>query len=157
MTQETQILESLLSALGRKDHEAMAALYHPEATFEDEVFRLKGKEIGDMWHMLCSRGKDMQLSFDSVRSDAPGRVKGHWEPVYTFSATGRKVVNRIDTEIEIRDGLIWKQRDRFNFWRWSSQALGLPGMLLGWTPMLRAKVRETANQNLVRFRKNTVG
>ncbi|MDB5894551.1 MAG: snoaL-like protein, partial [Rhodoferax sp.] len=34
---------------------------------------------------------------------------------------------------------------------WSRQALGAPGMLLGWTPMLRNKVRAQAAANLRKF------
>jgi len=151
MSQETQVLESLYTALRARDHQGMAALYHPEATFEDEVFRLRGKEIGAMWHMLCSRGKDLELTFDRIHSDRPGHASAHWKPVYTFSTSGRKVHNRIDTEIELKDGKIWKQRDRFNFWRWSSQALGVPGLLLGWSPLLRKKVGATANKSLRTF------
>ena len=49
------------------------------------------------------------------------------------------------------DGLITRHRDRFDFWRWSRQALGPAGWLLGWTPLLRAKVRATAAGNLDRF------
>ena len=49
------------------------------------------------------------------------------------------------------DGLIATHRDRFNFWRWSRQALGLPGVLLGWSPSLKRKVRSTAAENLKKF------
>ena len=42
-------------------------------------------------------------------------------------------------------------RDRFSFWRWSRQALGLPGVLLGWSPSLKRKVRSTAAGNLKKF------
>ena len=51
-----------------------------------------------------------------------------------------------------RDGLIVEHRDRFDFWRWSRQALGAPGLLLGWTPMLRNKVRAQAATKLALFR-----
>ena len=49
------------------------------------------------------------------------------------------------------EGLIASQRDRFDFWRWSRQALGAPGLLLGWSPMLKKKVRATAAANLQAF------
>ena len=76
------------------------------------------------------------------------RGRAHWEPRYRFSATGRPVHNVIDAEFEFRDGLIVVHRDRFSFWRWSRQALGASGLLLGWTPWLRAKVRARAEANL---------
>ena len=76
----------------------------------------------------------------------------HWEAHYRFSATGRQVLNRIDAEFDFDDhGLITRHRDRFDFWAWSRQALGLPGWLLGWTPFLRRKVRAQAASKLRQF------
>ncbi|MBK8974242.1 MAG: nuclear transport factor 2 family protein [Hahellaceae bacterium] len=151
MSLETEILSTLLNALKVRDGDTMASLYHPEATFEDEVFCLKGAEIGAMWQMLCQRGKDLELTYSQLNSAKAGEGRVHWEPVYSFSGTGRKVHNRIDTVIELKDGKIWRQRDRFNFWRWSMQALGPAGLALGWTPLLRNKVKATARQTLEAF------
>ena len=80
----------------------------------------------------------------------------HWEANYRFTATGRMVHNIIEADFEFdAAGLITRQRDRFDFWRWSRQALGAPGLLLGWTPMLRAKVRDQAAKGLQRFMAST--
>ena len=38
-----------------------------------------------------------------------------------------------------------------NFWRWSRQALGPIGMLLGWSPMVRGKVRAQAARALDQY------
>jgi hypothetical protein len=125
--------------------------------FEDEAFSLRGRdEIGAMWRMLCTvRDKgmaDWKLDFGGIDCDDEVGI-AHWEPTYRFSATGRVVHNIIDASFEFdRDGLILKHRDRFDFWRWSRQALGLPGVLLGWSPLLRNKVRAQAASNLARFR-----
>ena len=76
----------------------------------------------------------------------------HWDVHYLFSATGRQVLNRIDAQFEFdTSGLILRHRDRFDFWVWSRQALGVPGWLLGWTPFLRKKVRTQAMAHLRRF------
>ena len=113
-------------------------------------------QVGAMWAMLCegvkARGRDVwRLEF----RDVTGR-SAHWEASYRFSATGRMVHNVIDAEFDVDvAGLITRQRDRFDFWRWSRQALGAPGLLLGWTPMLRAKVRAQAARNLTRFLAST--
>ena len=152
MSQHIELVKQFYTAFQHKDAATMASLYHPDASFQDEVFTLKGEDIGHMWTMLCARGKDMTMTFRDVTSSAPNQVTCHWEPIYTFSGTGRKVHNRIDTVMEFKDGKIWKQRDTFNFWSWASQALGLPGMLLGWTPFLKAKVKKTANQSLSDFK-----
>lgn len=71
--------------------------------------------------------------------------------VDTFGQTGRPVHNRIRAEFAFADGLIVDHVDRFDFWRWSRQALGLPGLLLGWTPALQAKVRAQAQGRLEQF------
>ena len=76
---------------------------------------------------------------------------GHAEPIYTVGASGRTVYNVIDARFRFRDGLIVDHRDAFDLWRWTRQALGLPGTLLGWTPMLQSKVRQTARGRLDRF------
>tara|TARA_R110001592_G_scaffold359369_2_gene665908 strand:+ start:16104 stop:16571 length:468 start_codon:yes stop_codon:yes gene_type:complete len=153
MSDDIELVNQFYTAFQNKDAATMASFYHPEASFEDEVFTLQGEDIGHMWTMLCARGKDMTMTFKDVISTSKNQVSCHWEPIYTFSGTGRKVHNRIDTRIELKDGKIWKQRDVFSFWSWASQALGLPGKLLGWTPLLKNKVRKTANKSLEDFKR----
>lgn len=146
----TDLIHRFYEAFARRDHAGMAACYHQDATFEDEAFSLRGKQIHAMWHMLTERGTDLHIVHSDVRaSEREGQA--HWEATYTFTATGRKVHNRIDARFEFKDGKIWKHRDSFDFWRWSRQALGTPGLLLGWSGWLRQKVRRTAAGQLDRF------
>lgn len=152
MSDAIKLVTEFYTAFQQKDGLAMAAMYHPEAEFQDEVFNLKGEDIGKMWIMLCARGKDMTMTFSDIKQDSSGKVSCHWEPIYTFSGTGRKVHNKIDTVIEFKEGKIWRQRDKFSFWSWASQALGLPGKILGWTPLLRSKVKKTAAKSLDDFK-----
>ena len=92
-----------------------------------------------------------RLRFGVVQADASGG-RAHWDAHYRFSATGRMVDNSVDARFEFSpDGHIVRHRDTFDFWRWSRQALGAPGVLLGWTPMLRGKIRARAAANLHRF------
>ena len=56
--------------------------------------------------------------------------------------------NIIEAQFTFQDGLIHTHRDTFDFWRWSRQALGPAGVLLGWTPMLHNKVRREARRGL---------
>jgi len=151
MHPNAQLLTDFYSAFQRRDGDAMAACYHPEAEFSDEVFPgLRHGGVTSMWRMLCERGKDLTLEFSGIQADdRSGRA--HWEARYSFSATGRKVHNIIDAEFEFRDGKILRHRDRFDFHRWSRQALGTPGLLLGWTPFLKNKVRGNARAALEKF------
>lgn len=150
-------LENFYAAFARLDADTMAACYAPDAQFDDEAFSLRGHaEVTGMWRMLCdatrARGADVwQLTSSGIAADARSG-KAHWEATYRFSATGRMVHNIIDGVFEFNDqGLITRHRDRFNFWAWSRQALGAPGLLLGWTPFLRAKVRAQAAANLKKY------
>jgi hypothetical protein len=56
----------------------------------------------------------------------------------------------INSRFTLKDGLIHTQHDRFSMWKWSRQALGLQGLILGWTPHVRDKVRGMAAAGLLR-------
>ncbi len=145
-----ETIHRLYVALGQRDGEAMAACYAADATFDDPAFALRGEEVGDMWRMLCARGRDLRVEASAIGADA-NAGHAHWVAHYTFSGTGRKVVNRIDARFEFRDGLIIRHVDSFSLWRWSAQALGPIGILLGWSPIVRNKVRAQAAAALHNF------
>lgn len=134
-------------ALGRRDADAMAACYGPDARFRDEVFTLSGPECGAMWQMLFSGSKDLAITTHPLEVDGD-RATGVWEARYTFTATGRPVHNVITTTLTLRAGKIHAQRDRFPFYRWSRMALGVKGTLLGWTPLVKGAVRKQARSRL---------
>ena len=145
------LIEQFYTAFQQRDYRRMARAYHPDVTFQDAAFDLKnGKEVAAMWHMLCSTGKDLQVDFRDVQADEK-HGQAHWDARYTFSRTGRKVLNQIDAAFEFKDGRIIRHVDTFSFWRWSRQSLGLVGWLLGWTPFLQNKVRSTAAIGLRKF------
>ncbi len=148
MHPHAQLIEQFYTAFGKRDAEAMAACYHADVVFSDEVFpRLEGARAGDMWRMLLSRSADLHIDFSGVAADdASGRA--HWDARYTFTKTGRPVLNQVDATFEFRDGKIARHIDRFGFWRWSRQALGPVGLLLGFTPLLRMAVRRQAAEQL---------
>lgn len=149
-------VERFYAAFKQLDDATMQSCYAVDASFDDPAFSLRGAEqIGAMWHMLCSatraKGKAHWKLEVSDITEQGRRGSAHWEAHYLFSATGRIVHNIIDAEFEFDGaGLITRHRDRFDFWRWSRQALGPPGMLLGWSPWLRKKVRAQAAANLQR-------
>ena len=129
----------------------MQACYHRDAIFNDAAFRdLTSTEVKAMWEMLLTSATDLRIEFRDVQSHG-NMGSCHWEAWYTFSGTGRKVHNIINASFEFRDGKIYRHNDSFNFWRWSKQALGTPGFLLGWAPMLQSKVRNTSKQRLQKF------
>lgn len=149
-----EIIEAFYTAFAKADSQTMVSLYHDEIKFSDPAFGpLNGDQAKNMWRMLVRPGVDIQ--FSNVQSSG-NKGSADWVAVYTFSATGRTVTNKIHAEFEFRDGKIIRHNDTFNMWRWSMQALGFKGLLLGWTFLLRNKVRETANAQLRKFtEKNT--
>ena len=148
MNANEETIRRFYTAFQKRDAAGMVACYAPDVQFSDPVFTdLRGAQAGSMWTMLCERGKDLKIEFRDVRADAATGA-AHWEAWYTFSTTGRKVHNIIDASFEFRDGKIVKHTDRFDLHRWSGLALGLPGKLLGWTPLLQNKIRAMAAKGL---------
>ena len=138
-------------AFNRRDAATMGACYTRDVQFEDPAFGvLHGDEARGMWRMLCERAQDLEITVTDIEAnDDHGSAR--WEAVYTFTQTGRRVHNVIEAEFGFVQGLIAAHHDRFDFWRWSRQALGLPGVLLGWSGFLRDKVRLQARTNLQRY------
>lgn len=146
------VADRFYGAFARRDAAAMAACYHPEATFEDPAFGpLDRGNACAMWAMLLSRSTDLDISHEVLR-ESGNEVMVRWIARYTFTRTGRPVVNRIEATLTLENGLIRAHRDRFGFWAWSRQAFGLSGLLLGWTPWLRAKVRAEVLRALKAYR-----
>ena len=141
------MIERFYRAFQQRDGAAMAACYHANASFRDPVFDLEGARVGAMWRMLTSRGADLRVEFGNVSADAAGG-SADWQARYKFSATGRPVHNIIKARFRFAEGLIIEHVDTFDFWRWSRQALGPVGMLLGWSPLVRNKVRAQAARAL---------
>jgi ketosteroid isomerase-like protein len=155
MNANEAVIRRFYEAFQKRDAAAMAACYAPDVRFSDPVFTdLRGPDAGAMWRMLCERGKDLRLEFRDVRADAASG-SAHWEAWYTFSATGRKVHNVIDASFEFRDGRIARHIDRFDLYRWSRQALGPAGLLLGWSPLLQNKVRAMAAKGLADYQRSS--
>jgi ketosteroid isomerase-like protein len=146
------LIKHFYESFARHDAEAMVACYHENVEFSDPAFpSLKGEEARNMWRMLISRGKaTLKITFENDEADEQ-KGSADWTAEYVFSQTGRKVVNKIHAEFQFQDGKIIRHIDKFDFWKWSSQALGMPGIVLGWSSFLKAKVRQKAAAGLAEF------
>ena len=145
-----KLLHDFYGAFAARDPGTMAAAYADDARFSDPVFPdLDAAQVRAMWRMLIARGTDLSITFRDVFADEEvGRA--HWEATYTFTTTGRVVRNSIEASFRFRDGRIVQHRDIFSLWHWAGMALGPKGWLLGWTPMVRSKVRSTAARQLAK-------
>jgi len=151
MSDAHQLIERFYRAFDAGDGDTMAACYAPQVRFSDPVFPdLRGSRAGAMWRMLTQTPGDLRVEL--LEHDA-GEERGsaHWQARYTFTETGRSVLNDIRASFRFADGLIVEHRDEFDFHRWARQALGPVGLLLGWTPIVRAAVRRKAAARLDEF------
>lgn len=151
MNQNRDVITKFYQAFQQRDWKTMQACYHPEARFSDPVFPdLNSHQVKAMWHMLCENAQNFSLQYSEVAIDGD---KGtcRWDAWYIFSRSGFKVHNIIHAHFDFKDGSIIKHTDAFNFWRWSRMALGISGVFLGWTPLLKGKVQETAKKSLAKF------
>ena len=148
------LIEKFYSAFANCDVETMTSCYHEDIEFEDPAFgKLRGVRACNMWRMLCAAQqgkKDFRVEVSNIKADDQ-KGTAHWEAHYTFSQTGRKVYNKIDATFEFKDGKIIKHVDRFNLHKWSNQALGLKGTILGWTSFFKKKLRLQTAKSLARF------
>ncbi|OYU81249.1 MAG: limonene-1,2-epoxide hydrolase [Flavobacterium sp. BFFFF1] len=152
MNPHEQLIEEFYAAFASNNPDTMSSCYHSEVIFQDPAFGvLKGKDVSDMWHMLIERSKgNLEIEFSDIHAERNfGSAK--WIAKYTFSSTQRKVTNRISSQFEFKDGLILRHTDHFDIWKWSQQALGLKGLLLGWTGFLQKKVQQQAIHSLRKF------
>ncbi|HYF70356.1 MAG TPA: nuclear transport factor 2 family protein [Ohtaekwangia sp.] len=146
-----ELIDQFYTAFQQKDYRGMQKLYHVDAVFRDPVFqRLTSEEVKAMWEMLLTQARDLDVSYQSVTAN-DHRGNCHWKAKYKFSKTGRPVHNIIEASFQFKDGLIYRHHDAFDLWRWSRQALGLSGLLLGWSPLVQNKIRRTARTSLDKF------
>lgn len=148
------VVERFYSGFAACDAEEMVAGYAADVVFEDPVFgELRGDDAADMWRMLCHGAEDLVVEHRiGAADDRTAHVE--WTAHYTFPATGRRVTNEVTTRMALRDGLIVEHVDDFSMWRWSTQALGLSGRLLGWTPFFIRQVRSNARRGLRAYQRN---
>jgi ketosteroid isomerase-like protein len=143
------LIQTFYQSFAKGDAEGMISCYDDHITFTDPAFgELKGDDAKNMWRMLIANSKgNTKIRFDNVKA---GEKTGSadWIAEYTFSQTGRKVINRISASFEFSDKKIIRHTDHFNLWKWSSQALGWKGLLLGWTPFMKNKIQKQTNKLL---------
>jgi ketosteroid isomerase-like protein len=145
------VIERFYGAFAERDGAAMEACYTPDVSFTDPVFgNLKGPEAGAMWRMLTGRSNDLRIELLEHEADG-ARGSAHWRAQYTYTQTGRPVVNDVRAAFRFADGLIAEHVDEFDLYRWQRQALGTTGTLLGWTPIMRSAVRKRARAALDEF------
>jgi ketosteroid isomerase-like protein len=148
----TELITKFYSSFAHADAEGMISCYHDEIVFSDPAFgELKGDDAKNMWRMLVERSKgEIKIAFNNVQANEK-TGSANWIAEYTFTQTGRKVVNKVAAEFEFRDGKITRHNDHFSIWKWARQALGMKGFLFGGTSFLQAKIQKQTNTLLKKY------
>jgi ketosteroid isomerase-like protein len=152
MNGNEQLINRFYTAFQQLDYATMQDCYSDDAVFSDPVFGLlQGREVKTMWEMLCKNAKNFSLVFSNIQLLDEEYATCNWIATYTFSKTGRNVVNNIKAHLRIENGKITEHTDKFDLWKWSRQALGIPGLLLGWSNFIQGKVHRNARRSLEKF------
>ena len=147
-----ELIRKFYTAFQKRDAGGMNSCYSDEITFFDPVFGLlRGEQVRAMWEMLCTNAKDFSLTFSNITSLDEEYSTCEWVASYTFSKTGRHVVNKIKANMRFADGKIIEHSDAFSLHKWSKQALGITGVLFGWNSFFQNKIKNQAKRNLLKF------
>ena len=146
-----RLIQKFYASFTDADAEGMVSCYADDIQFEDPAFgQLKGNDAKNMWRMLL-KTPGIKITASNIKAnDKTGSAD--WVAEYTFSLTGRKVINKVLAQFEFADGKITRHTDHFSFWKWVAQAFGIKGILLGWTPLMKNKVRQQALARLAKFK-----
>lgn len=153
MTLNERTLVKFYTAFANADAKTMCECYSPNIQFSDPAFGLlKGNDVCQMWKMLIEKSKgNIKIEFSAIKADEyVGSAQ--WIATYNFSKTNRKVVNLIQAQFQFKDGLIIKHTDNFDIWKWSAQAFGTTGYLLGWTGFFQKKIQQQALLSLKKYK-----
>ncbi|PKP26419.1 MAG: nuclear transport factor 2 family protein [Bacteroidetes bacterium HGW-Bacteroidetes-2] len=150
-----EIITQFYDAFVEGNAKNMVFLYDEKIEFEDPAFgKLHGEEAHKMWEMLIKRSNgNLKVSY-TIYDVAVNFAVVHWTATYPFARTGRTVTNHIVANIVLKNHKIIKHTDYFNLWKWSRQALGWKGFLLGWTPFFKNKLQQQTQTLLKDYIKN---
>lgn len=155
MNPNESLITKFYTAFANADAKTMSECYHPKIHFIDPAFGLlKENQVSDMWEMLILKSKgNIKIEFSDIKAD-DFSGSARWVATYNFSKTNRQVTNKIRAEFVFQDGLIIKHTDSFDVWKWSKQAFGPTGYLLGWTGFFHKKIKEQALLSLKKFQQS---
>lgn len=152
MDTNLQLISNFYSAFQKRDAAAMNSCYSDDIVFYDPVFELlEHGRAKDMWEMLCKNAKDLTIEYGNIKALDEEYYTCDWVASYTFSQTGRKVVNNVKAHMKLFDGKIVEHSDAFSLHKWSKQALGFSGWLLGWNSFFQRKIKNKARRNLLNY------
>lgn len=152
MNTNEELITTFYRSFNVLDAAGMINCYSNNIVFFDPVFDLlNGQEVFSMWQMLCKMANGFSLTFGNIQDLGENYYTCDWVATYTFSKTGRHVVNNVKAHMKIIDGKIIEHSDAFSLHQWSRQALGFSGWLFGWNSYYRQRIKNIAKRSLVTY------
>ena len=152
MNSHTQLIKKFYTAFQQLDAATMNSCYSDDIIFFDPVFGLlKGTEAKTMWQMLCKNACNFSLTYTNITALDDEYYTCDWVATYTFSGTGKTVVNKVKANMRFANEKIIEHSDAFSVHQWSKQAFGIIGTLLGWNSIFQNRIKHTAKKNLIQF------
>lgn len=131
----------------------MLDYYHKNVVYDDVGFgKQKGENAKAVWQFLIENvDKNAVITFSNIQTFATtGQV--NWSTTYYFGK--RKIKNNITATFRFQDDKIIYHKDDYSLWKWSQQAFGILGYLIGWSPVFHWLIRWQMQQNLRTFIEN---
>lgn len=152
MNTNKELINKFYTSFQKLDYAGMNSCYNNDIIFFDPAFELlKGDEVRSMWEMLCKNATNFSLTYGNIVELDDEYCTCDWVATYTFSKTGKKVINKVRANMRFAGGKITEHSDAFSLHKWSRQALGLSGELFGWNSFFQRKIKNQAKRNLIKF------
>ncbi|MGB5988742.1 MAG: nuclear transport factor 2 family protein [Marinifilaceae bacterium] len=147
-----EVIKKFYTSFSDSNIKGMIECYHKEIVFIDPVFgKLKGERVIKMWEMLLAKkNKGNKISFSNIMASSE-KGEANWVAEYIYGEDKRKIVNKISANFKFKEGKIIEHTDYFNLWKWTKQAMGPAGYLLGWSYFMRKQIQEKAKIRLEEF------
>ena len=152
MDKNEAVITRFYSAFQQLDYKTMNDCYSGDIVFFDPVFNLlRGHQVNAMWEMLCKNAKNFELVFNNIVKLDDEYYTCEWIASYTFSKTGKRVINKAKAFMRFADGKIIEHSDGFSIHKWSMQALGFSGWLFGWNRFYQQAISKKAIRQLHQY------
>lgn len=143
------ILKEFYEAFAKGDFKKMNSLYSNDVVFNDPIFKgLDYKQVTNMWSSLLSNKKESKFNvFFEIKEENNDKYV-IWTATYLFGEKRRKVINIVESRMEIENNKIVKHTDNFNFKKWANQAIGGPAYIFGNQKWFKNKISKVAKEKL---------
>lgn len=140
------VVNRFFESYQRSDWQSMARCYHDKASFSDPIYPdLREENIVYLWFSRLSKHQSIDLQYRVVFADER-KAQVEWTAISPFNGKAVKIEGL--STFALWDETIVRHVDEFSFVKWSRQAQGLKGWLLGGSRFYQARVQRSARSQL---------